>query len=1216
VDHPLYFGGGHGSSYGDGDLCRRNGDHDHRPLFGNGHIGHGTRDEEIGVFGPLRKGTVVVEVAVDHPQQTLLYRCRRAAPANEADALGVHDPLQFEKVWTSAAPGALSTDQHLQGEQAVLRVDGRERIPQRIARSARHFDQSQPSPAAIGALFVLQTPKENLLQLLQVHAIEPFQTHPQLLLILLADRIDSGNLMGLAGAPQKKDTAARAMEESLVLDPVPYDVLVRLDHDERQLSTRWPRSSLLLEVILLQRDQPRGVLIMETATVQEGQPITSEARVERKDVGVIHPGGRGPAKDSREMLRSAAPPTVYLRGHLPIHRNAMLTEAQLERCRLHVRKWFAAHMPRTMHFHDLEHTMAVTRTALALGQALKLDTADLSTLEVAALFHDTGYAKVYQGHEEASAELARAYLQRIGANKREIARVAACILSTRSGATPRNLLQRILRDADSAKAGQIDFIERSEKLRKELELVRRVRIAPAAWLKENIAYLEQHRFHTTVAQRRYSKQKGLNLDLLLERGRTPKKQRTPIPASADRYFDRDLSWLSFNDRVLQEAMDRQVPLLERLKFLAIYSNNLDEFYRVRVASLRSLAKLKKVDRTALEVTPEKRVDRINRKAMAQQERFGRLYREELLPALAREGIHFRSPESLTAQQAAFVQAHFKRHVAPLLHTATVRAGNAPFIEDRKLYFACRLKPKGSTKQRLVLVNIPSDELGRFIVLPTRAGRAELMYLDDAMRMCLATLFTGFKLTACHAIKLSRDAELHLDEEYVGNVKDKVRKSLRKRSMGVPSRFLYDREMPRNTLRALRNLLGLSKQDLVAGGRYHNFSDLLKVPLKGYKHLRDAPLGTVPDPVTRNGTATFQALKRQDVLWHFPYHDFGNVLNWLNQAARDPKVKHISITLYRVAEGSEVCKALLTALERGKRVTVFVEVQARFDERSNLFWGETLEKAGAHVLYSYENLKVHCKLCSVERSENGRTVRYAYLGTGNFNERTSTIYTDMALLTAQPALTREVAEVFKYLADRSHRPVLSQLLMAPLSLRGSLEASIDKEIEHARTGVQAGILLKLNSLEDRALIRKLYDASHAGVQVRLIIRGICCLVPGVQGLSSNIEAISIVDRFLEHTRVYAFVNGGKPTVMLSSADWMGRNLDRRVEVAFPVTDPELRTTILELMEIQWKDRSKARKIDVLQTNPYRGGDRRDQSTRTQQITHHYLKQVARKRLRVR
>lgn len=883
----------------------------------------------------------------------------------------------------------------------------------------------------------------------------------------------------------------------------------------------------------------------------------------------------------------------------------MITEIQLERCRLHVRKWFAAHMPRTMHFHDLEHTLYVTRTALTLGQAMKLAPDALAVVEAAALFHDTGYAKVYQGHEEKSAELATAFLHRIGVGKGDIARVRACILSTRFGVKPRNVLQQVVRDGDSAKAGQVDFIPRSEALKKELELVRRKKISATDWLAENVAYLEQHRFHTTVAQARYGKQKMLNLRVLHDRQRTPKAQRAPLPKAEDRFFDRDLSWLSFNDRVLQEAMDSTVPLLERLKFLAIYSSNLDEFYRVRVASLRSLAKLKKVDRTALAVTPEKQVDRINRKALSQQERFGRLYREELLPTLAEHGIHFRTHQDLTAAQTKFVREHFVRNVAPLLHTATVRAGNAPYIEDRKLYFACRLKPKGRSKERLVLVNIPSDELGRFIVLPAQKGRTELMYLDDAMRMCLGGLFTGFKLTGCHAIKLSRDAELHLDEEYVGNVKDKVRKSLRKRSMGVPSRFLYDRAMPATMLRALRQLLGLAKQDLVAGGRYHNFSDLMKVPLKGHTTLRDRAFVPVEDTTTRNGKATFQAVKKKDVLWHFPYHDFGNVVRWLQQAARDPGVKHIAITLYRVADGSEVCKALIDALARGKRVTVFVEVQARFDERSNLYWGETLEKAGARVLYSYENLKVHCKLCLIERRENSRLVRYAYLGTGNFNERTSTIYTDMALLTAQPAITREVAEVFQHLVDRKHRPALSHLMMAPASLRGGLEALIDKEIENARTGIQAGILLKLNSLEDRALIRKLYDASHAGVQVRIIVRGICCLVPGVDGLSANIEAISIVDRFLEHTRVYAFVNGGKATVLLSSADWMGRNLDRRIEVAFPVHDAELRASVLELMEIQWRDHAKARRIDTLQTNPYRAGAQRDPKTRAQVVTYRYL-----------
>lgn len=889
----------------------------------------------------------------------------------------------------------------------------------------------------------------------------------------------------------------------------------------------------------------------------------------------------------------------------------MITEDLLERAHLHVRRWFARRMRRTMFFHDLEHTLTVARTARAMGQAMKLKPTDVNLLELAALFHDVGYALVYAGHEERSAGLAEAFLRRAKANATDIARVRNMILATRMSVVPRTTLQKILRDADSAKAGQVDFIEKSELLRKELEAVTRERISAQAWLAENLAYLEQHRFFTTHARQRYAKQKAINLAALHHRSIAPKKERSPVTRATERFFDRDLSWLSFNDRVLQEAKDKTVPLLERIKFLAIYSSNLDEFYRVRVASLRSLTKLKKVDRTALEVTPEKRVERINRKALAQQKQFGKLYRDDLLPALAREGIRILSEKQLTKRQHAFVRAYFTKRVAPIIHTATVRVGNAPFIEDRKLYFACRVRPKGKNKvkERIVLVNIPSHELGRFLRLPATPGRTDLIYLDDVMRLCLDSLFTGYKMTECHAVKLSRDAELYLDEEYVGNVKDKVRKSLRKRSTGVPSRFLYDAAMPAATLRALRDLLGLAKQDLIAGGRYHHFSDLMKLPVTGHTGLKEPNWRPVSDPVTNDGQDAFNALKRGDVLWHFPYHDFGNVVRWLQQAARDKAVRHIAITLYRVADGSEVCAALIDALQQGKKVTVFVEVQARFDERANLFWGEALEKAGANVLYSYENLKVHCKLCMIERRENGRTVRYAYLGTGNFNERTSRIYADMALLTAQPALTREVAQVFMHLSDRSQRPKVSQLLVAPITLRASVEAAIDKEIERAQLGQTAEILLKLNSLEDRALIRKLYDASNAGVRIRLIIRGICCLVPGIDGLSSNIEVISIVDRYLEHTRVYAFHNGGKPQVMLSSADWMGRNLDRRIEVAFPVSDTRLQRQVLDLMEVQWNDRMKARRIDALQSNPYRAGKQRDPRTRSQAVTHGLLKKAA-------
>lgn len=864
----------------------------------------------------------------------------------------------------------------------------------------------------------------------------------------------------------------------------------------------------------------------------------------------------------------------------------MATEEILEKARLHVRRHFARHMPKHLHFHDLEHTLSVTRTALGIGQAEGLTSVDLLLLELAALFHDTGYALSVAGHEAHSAELAEAFMVKQGCSKRQVATVRSAILATRLGARPRTLIQRVLRDADSAKAGQADFEEKSMRLRKELEAVRKEPLDNIKWHQENLSYLEAHRFHTRYAQRRYAAQKRLNLQELRQRDRKATADATPRRYGTERFMDRDLSWLSFNNRVLQEAKDPRVPLLERLKFLAIYSSNLDEFYRVRVASLRSLSKLNKADRTALDVPTVKLIDRLNRKALKQQREFGALYRDTLLPALEDHGIRLLDEHRLDRNQKAFVRRYFTEKVAPLLHSAAIRPGNAPFIEDRKLYLACVLKQKGvANKHRSVLLNIPSDELGRFIALPATKGRTDILFLDDAIRTCLPDHFTGYKVMGCHAIKLSRDAELYLDEEFAGNVKDKVRKSLRKRRTGVPSRFLYDQTIPRPVLRSLRDLLGLAKQDLVPGGRYHNFSDLMKLPVRGHAELRDGPWRPLAHPALAGAADPLGVLLRQDVLLHFPYHDFGQFVGILDKVADDRRVKHIAITLYRVASDSSVCAALLKALKAGIRVTVFVEVQARFDEGTNLFWGETLEKAGAKVLYSYEKLKVHCKLCLIERKESGRIQRFAYLGTGNFNERTSRIYADSALLTAESTIVNEVAEVFAHLMDRRHRPRIQHLMVAPLNLRPRLEALIDGEIAQALRGQPASILLKVNNLEDRALISKLYDAGRAGVQVRLIVRGICCLVTGVRDVSEHIEAISIVDRYLEHTRAYVFHNRGDVLVYLASADWMGRNLDRRVEVAFPLLDPAIKKEMIHLLELQWMDRTKARRLDKQQTDPY-------------------------------
>ncbi|MFZ1686830.1 MAG: polyphosphate kinase 1 [Flavobacteriales bacterium] len=885
----------------------------------------------------------------------------------------------------------------------------------------------------------------------------------------------------------------------------------------------------------------------------------------------------------------------------------MINEALLQKARLHVRRWFAERMPSHLVFHDLEHTLTVTRTALALGRSSGLKRRELQLLELAALFHDTGYALKRKGHEKESARIASAFLVKHGVAHADQLRVHALIMATRPAVEPRGILQRVLRDADQAKAGQPDFLEKSERLRDELAHVQAKPPGPKAWLRANILYLQGHRFHTTQALKRYGAQKTINLNELIKREASPAKADA-VGRLKERFVDRDLSWLSFNERVLQEAQDTHVPLLERVKFLGIFSNNLDEFYRVRVAGLRSLAKLKKGERSALEVPPSKRVERINRKALGQQRRFGAVWRRALLPALSRAGIRFLQEGEITDAQRLFAEQWFLAHIAPLLQTAAMRAGNAPFIEDRKLYLACRVRQKG--KDRMVLLNVPSDTLGRFLELPAPKGRTHLMFLDDVIRLNLDHIFIGHKVIACHSIKLSRDADLYLDEEFAETVVDRVRRSLKKRRTGVPSRFLYDSEMPAGMLKGLSRLLGLNKADLVPGGRYHHFSDLLKLSLPGHAPLKDRPLRPVQHPALRRGSSLFATLRERDMLLHFPYHDFSIVTTWLQRAAHDPAVTRIAITLYRVAHGSEVCKALLVALQQGKRVTVFVEVQARFDEGSNLYWGDVLEKAGATVLYSYAHLKVHCKLLLVERREGGKRKQYAYLGTGNFNERTSRIYSDSALLTSRPAITDDVAAVFRHLADRRVSIKPRHLLLAPDALRPGLEALIDTEAALARRGQPASILLKLNSLEDKALIRKLYHAGRAGVRIRIIVRGICCLVPGVPGLSENIEAISIVDKFLEHARAYVFHNGGDPLVYMASADFMERNMDRRIEAAFPLIDPRTKQEVLDMLELQWNDTVKARVIDEAQTNPYKKRRRGADIIRSQQATAEWLRRKAR------
>ncbi len=657
------------------------------------------------------------------------------------------------------------------------------------------------------------------------------------------------------------------------------------------------------------------------------------------------------------------------------------------------------------------------------------------------------------------------------------------------------------------------------------------------------------------------------------------------------FIKRDTSWLAFNHRVLQEAMDESVPLYERIKFLAIYSSNLDEFYRVRVASLRSFKKLKKKTRKKLDliVKPKRELKQIRKIVQEQQEIFGRVFREDILPELEQAGVHLVPCESYTEAQEAFARQYFFEKVYPRLNPVFFEEeAPLPFLENRSLYFVVQL----ADDSRLALVNIPSDTLPRFQALPAAApGQFHLTFLDDIIRANLEALLDT-PVAGAYAIKLSRDAELYIDDEYAGDLLQKIRDSLEERNIGLPTRFLYDSQMPEELLAVLKDKLELSKHDIIPGARYHNFNDFFGFPdPTGRPELHDEPLPPLAHPELEAAPRLLEYLSEQDAVLHFPYQRYGYIPRLIEEAAEDPQVRALKITLYRVASRSAVVEGLLAALEQGKQVTAFIEAKARFDEAANLYWGEALEKAGAKVIYSYPGIKVHTKLLLIKREEASAIRHYAYLGTGNFNEKTARLYCDHALLTGDARLADEVAQVFDLLERRILMPNCQHLLVSPFTTRTRFEALLDREIAEAKSGRKAYAILKMNSLEDPGMVAKIYEACQAGVKVKMIVRGICCAVPGLDGISDNLEIISIVDRFLEHARVYIFGNAGQEQIYLASADWMTRNLDRRVEVVFPVYDKGIAQEIRHIVDLQLRDNTKARAINAAQNNPYRyhGGE---------------------------
>lgn len=654
------------------------------------------------------------------------------------------------------------------------------------------------------------------------------------------------------------------------------------------------------------------------------------------------------------------------------------------------------------------------------------------------------------------------------------------------------------------------------------------------------------------------------------------------------FINRELSWLYFNDRVLQEAEDSTVPLVERIKFLAIFSSNLDEFYRVRVATLNRLSNLNTKSKEILGYNPRKTLNQIKNIVVKQERKFNHLY-ENIIKELEQQKIFIINEKQLNVSRGAFAREYFREKVLSKLVPIMINKDEPfPELKDRAIYFFVRLvHRKNKEKYRYALVEIPIEGSNRFLVLPETNNLKFITLIDDIVRYCLDDIFFIFNYDEIEAysIQLTRDAELNLDKNVSDKFIDALTKSLQKRGKGKPMRLMYDTEMPLDMLTYLVAELDLSADGLIPGNRYHNFKDFINFPNVGGASLEYSSMQRLPVKGLSSMKSIFSQVALRDYLVNLPYQSFDYIIHFLREAAIDPKVKEISITLYRLAENSRIIHALINAAKNGKKVNCLVELKARFDEQANIYWTNRLEEEGVSVNYGIMDYKVHSKICLVKRLEKGRYFYYANLATGNFNEKTAGLYCDHSLFTANPLITSELIRLFDGLQKKIFHKGFEQLIVSPLESRKKLYALIDREIKNAKSAKEAFIILKMNSLTDEEVVGKLYEASNAGVKVQLIIRGMCCLIPGVEGYSENIKVISIIDRFLEHARVWVFANGGKEKVFLSSADLMPRNLDHRVEVGFPILDPDVKNEILEILDIQLKDNTKAREINAQSNNRY-------------------------------
>ena len=677
------------------------------------------------------------------------------------------------------------------------------------------------------------------------------------------------------------------------------------------------------------------------------------------------------------------------------------------------------------------------------------------------------------------------------------------------------------------------------------------------------------------------------------------------------YEEKELSWLSFNERVLQEAMDKTVPLIERVRFLGIFSSNQDEFFKVRVSDVKRRILINEVHGGDDEAKVLLRA--IQQKVMALGEAFDNTYKE-LLIALARHNIFLVNENQLSEAIQKWLRVFFKekvlRHIIPILLNKEVNP--VKFLKDEYTYLAVEMKKNGQVIQ-YALVEVPTDDLPRFFQLPPEGTRRkkQIIILDNVIRFCLDEIFKGFfdyDEIAAYAVKLTRDAEYGLSDQLDLSLLDKMSDGLKQRLTAMPVRFVYEREMPAAMISFLKLKLQISSYDaIMPGGRYHNFKDFIGFPNVGRDYLENPKLPALDCRDFDGFVNAFDAITKQDILLYYPYHKFHHFTELVRQAAFDPAVSAIRINIYRVAKKSRIIHSLIDAANNGKKVTVVVELRARFDEAANIDWANILTDAGVKVVFGVPSLKIHSKLCLITRHENGEPVRYAHIGTGNFNEKTAKIYTDFSLLTRNPDITAEVEGVFEYIEYPYRRYKFNHLLVSPINSRRQLYRLIDNELSNAKAGQPSGIILKINNLVDKDLINRLYAAGQAGVPIQMIIRGMCALRPGVPGLSDNIKVISIIDRFLEHPRVMVFHNKGNPQLYISSADWMSRNIDGRIEVGTPIYDERLKQRIMDILELQLSDTCKARVIDADQQNEYvKRGNRR--KIRSQVAIYDYLKRI--------